>query len=334
MTSGGERFDEFDEIARLFRPLTGGAPEARGLEDDVAVLPARPGCDLVVTADALVEGVHFLSEDPPELVARKLLRVNLSDLAAKAAEPYGWVLTVSWPQAWGPDRREAFAAGIREDQARYGLTLFGGDTTATPGPMTCTATMFGWIPEGRAPSRAGARPGDLVFVTGSIGDGRLGLLGSRGELAGLEPARIEALVERYRLPQPRLGLAPALRAFASASADVSDGLVADLGHVAAASRVGAEIELLRLPLSRSAKAWVDKRADLKPTLVDLATGGDDYEIVCTVRPEHAEAFRAAADKAGVAVATIGAVTTGEGVRALFDGRPVPTPRTGWRHALG
>ena len=136
-----EDLDEFGEIARLFAPLTGGAPEALGLSDDAAVLAPPPGEELVVTTDTMVAGVHFLPETPPGLVARRLLRTNLSDLAAKAAEPWLWWLTVAWPVGYGPAEREAFAAGLAEDQARYGLRLAGGDTVRTPGPLTVGATL-------------------------------------------------------------------------------------------------------------------------------------------------------------------------------------------------
>ncbi|HYF23284.1 MAG TPA: thiamine-phosphate kinase [Caulobacteraceae bacterium] len=331
MTSGPERPAEFETIAELFRPLTGGAPEARGLLDDAAVLPSRPGQDLVITKDAIVEGVHFLPDDPLDLVARKLLRTNLSDLAAKGAEPYGYFLAVSWSGRCGLDERAAFARGLAEDQARFGIVLLGGDTTSTPGPLTASVTALGWAPHGRTPSRAGARPGDLVLVSGAIGDGYLGLKAARGELRGLEPERVAALARRYRLPEPRGVLARAVRDHASASADVSDGLVADLGHICAASGVGAELQLEHLPLSAAAKAWLDHRADPVASLADLATGGDDYEIVCTARPEHAEALIRAGDKAGVPFAVLGPVTRGEGVRVTHAGAPVAIARPGWRH---
>jgi thiamine-monophosphate kinase len=243
---------EFETIARLLRPLAEGAPEARGLKDDVAVVPGRPGFDLVLTKDALVEGVHFLPEDPLDLVAKKLLRVNLSDLAAKGAEPYGYLLSTSWSERCGWEEREAFARGLSEDQARYGIRLFGGDTTNTPGPLTLSLTALGWVPHGRAVARRGAQPGDLVFVTGTIGDGHLGLRALKAELPDLELERIEALARRYWLPEPRFPFGRLLREYASASVDVSDGLVADLGHIAEASGVGIELKLEKTPLSRAA----------------------------------------------------------------------------------
>ncbi|MGH6909398.1 MAG: thiamine-phosphate kinase, partial [Phenylobacterium sp.] len=167
--------DEFSEIARLFRPLTGGAAGAFDLLDDAAVVPQRPGFDLVITKDAVVEGVHFPEREAPDLVAKKLLRVNLSDLAAKAAEPFGCFLAVAWPKSFGPADREAFARGLGEDLQTYGVSLLGGDTVSTPGPFTLSLTALGWVPAGRMVRRAGAKAGDILAVSGTIGDGALGL---------------------------------------------------------------------------------------------------------------------------------------------------------------
>lgn len=322
---------EFETIARLFRPLAEGAPEARGLMDDVAVIPARLGLDLVVTADTLIEGVHFRPEDPLDLVARKLLRVNLSDLAAKGAEPYGYLLAVSWSERCGWPEREAFARGLAEDQAHYGLKLFGGDTTRTPGPLTLSVTAFGLTPHGHTVGRRGARPGDLVLVTGTIGDGYLGLKALQGDLSELEPPRVEALAAHYHLPEPRTGLIRLVRDHATASADVSDGLVADLGHIAEASGVAITLDLDHVPLSRAAHAWLTHRVDEALSRVDLATGGDDYEIVFTAPPHHLDALRRGAAAAGTHVTVIGRVDAGEGVQTLFAGRGVETGAGGWRH---
>ena len=307
--------DEFDQIAQLFRPLTRGAAEAFDLLDDAAALPGRPGMDLVVTKDAMVEGVHFLPGTPADLVARKLIRVNLSDLAAKGAEPYGYFLAVSWPGGFGWPERQAFAQGLGADGEAFGLTLFGGDTTSTPGPLTCSMTMLGWVPAGRMIRRAGARVGDLVMVSGVIGDGVLGLAAGRGEITDPEGA----FLRRYQLPEPRLGLRGALRSGASAACDVSDGLVADLGHIARASSVGMTLDLDRAPLSAAAKAWLDIQPDRAAALVRLATGGDDYEVACT----------GLAPLPGFTV--IGAVVVGTGVASRVDGQGVEAGAGGWRH---
>ena len=327
MTTGADAsgpVDEFDFIARLMKPLTGGAPEALGLLDDAAVIPARPGFDLIVTSDMIVEGVHFLPSDPLDLVARKLLRVNLSDLAAKAAEPYGWFLDVSWPARCGWPEREAFARGLALDQGAFGLNLFGGDTTSTPGPLTASATVLGWVPSGGARLRSAARPDDLILVSGTIGDGWLGLKAALGELSAPEA------LQRYRLPEPRLGLRAALQA-AHACADVSDGLLADAGRIATASGLAAEIDLERIPLSGDGQRHVQGSSDRRDALVALATGGDDYELVLTAAPERAEQVIAAAAAAGVRMTVIGRMIEGEGVRALYQGREAPLGRLGYRH---
>jgi thiamine-monophosphate kinase len=312
---------EFEWIEKALRPLTEGAPEAFGLADDAAAIPARPGFDLIVSNDAIVEGVHFLRGDPPELVARKLLRVNLSDLAAKAAEPYGYFLAVSWPAEFGWVERGGFVDGLREDQRRFGLKLLGGDTTATPGPLTASVTILGWAPAGGMVRRAGAKEGDAIFVSGTVGDAFLGLKAARHELGGLAVADSAWLLDRYRLPQPRLELRDILRAHASAAVDVSDGLIADVGHVAAASGVCMEVDLDRLPLSKAASAWLETQADQTTARVALATGGDDYEVVCT----------AAGSDVGAGLTPIGRVVDGAGVRTIAEGRALDVRRAGYVH---
>lgn len=311
-------FGEFADIARLFRPLTRGAPEAFDLLDDAAAIPSRPGYDLVVTKDAVVEGVHFPKGEAPDLIARKLLRANLSDLAAKGAEPYAYFLATAWPTSWDAAAKAAFAVGLDVDGREFGVTLLGGDTVSTPGPMTASATLLGWVPAGCMVRRGGARPGDLVLVSGTIGDGHLGLLAALGELADPEGS----LVGRYRLPQPRLSLREALRAHAHAAADVSDGLVADAGHIATASRAGILLDLDRMPLSAAAKVWLAAQPDEAAARLRLATGGDDYEIVCTASPEQAGAL-------GLTV--IGEVFEGSGVQVLAGGQLVEPSAGGWTH---
>ena len=320
---------EFETIERLLKPLA-HSEWARGLTDDVAILPSRPGQDLVLTKDAMVEGVHFLADDPLDTVARKLLRVNLSDLAAKGAEPFGYLLSCFWSERCGWPEREAFAAGLAEDQARFGVGLLGGDTVKTPGPASFSLTALGWVPAGAAVSRAGAQVGDLVFVTGSIGDGLLGLRAARGELA-LDEERIAALIDHYRTPTPRLDFAPVVREFATASVDVSDGLAADLAHVARASGAAIMLNLNVLPLSAAAQAWFDDRVDAQLSLEDLAGGGDDYQIAFTAHPRHEESLRREAERRLVRLTRVGEVTAGVGLTATYDGRPVQMARPGWTH---
>lgn len=322
--------DEFDFIARLLRPLA-TAPEALGLEDDAAVIPGRPGFDLVISKDAMVAGVHFLPEDPLDLVARKLLRTNLSDLAAKGAEPYGYFLATAWPTASGWPERERFVAGLAEDQALFGVKLLGGDTVSTPGPLTLSATILGWVPEGDMVRRGGARPGDRILVSGTIGDGWLGLKAARGGLGGVSDAECAWLAGRYRLPEPRLELAEALRLHATAAADVSDGLLADAGHIGEASNAAIELDLDRVPVSEPASVWLDRQPDRAAALALLASGGDDYEVVCAAAPERVRSLIEAAEQAGLALTEIGRVLEGQGARAFCAGRALRLDRTGWRH---
>ena len=310
---------EFELIARHFRKLAG--PGARELADDAAVIAPPPGRELVLTVDAMVAGVHFLPDDPPDLIGRKLLRVNLSDLAAKGAVPLGYLMTVSAPRAT-PDRWFAgFAAGIEDDQRRFGISLLGGDTTSTPGPITLSLTAIGHVGPGEAVSRAEARVGDGVWVTGTIGDGALGLAVARGRLS--DPSGY--LLSRYRLPDPRLGLR--LAGIASAAMDVSDGLVQDLGHLCRASGLAAEIEAALVPLSAPSRAaggdW----------LATCLTGGDDYELLLAVPPRHEHLLAKEARRAGVQVTRIGEFRSGEPqvmVRGI-DGAPLALTGGGWSH---
>ncbi|MBB5745505.1 thiamine-phosphate kinase [Brevundimonas variabilis] len=321
--------DEFETIAKLLAPLA--HPEwGRGLRDDVAVLPSRPGFDLVLTKDAIVESVHFLATDPLDTVAQKLLRVNLSDLAAKGAEPFGYLLACHWSGRCGWPEREAFVAGLAKDQAEFGIHLLGGDTVVTPGPASFSVTMLGWAAKGRTVGRAGARPGDLVFVTGTIGDGVLGLMAAQARLS-LAPERMAALVRHYRTPMPRVAFAPAVGDLATASVDVSDGLIADLAHVARASGVRIEIDLEPTPLSIAAQAWFDDRVDAEAALSMLATGGDDYEIALTCRPEAETALRREADRHHLRITRMGKVTAGQGMAARYGGRVLELNQGGWTH---
>jgi thiamine-monophosphate kinase len=306
--TSAERSGEDALIARYFRPLATDAG-AFSLDDDAAVLKAH-GEDVVVTTDAIVEGVHFLPDDPPDTVARKALRVNLSDLAAKGAAPAGFVLTLALRKvddAW----LSAFASGLGEDAKAFACPLLGGDTVSTPGPLTVSITAFGRVPEGRIIHRSGAKPGDRVMVTGTIGDAVLGLDILKGgpvaaALAG-DPAAKELLVGRYRVPQPRNALAKAVRDHASAAMDVSDGLAGDLAKLCAASGVSAIIDTQLIPASAAAAALLARGGVKVETLI---SGGDDYEILCTVSEARCEAFAQEARKLGVALTAIGVIVAG------------------------
>ncbi len=302
---------EFERIARFFAPLA--APGALGLTDDVALIDGPPGQEYVLKTDAIVEGVHFLADDPPGQVAQKLLRVNLSDLAGKGAVPVGYLLVTALPRSRDEVWLEAFAAGLAADQATYGIGLLGGDSTATEGAMTLAVTALGRVDAGRAVLRRGARQGDFIYVSGTLGDAALGLAARRGVLGGLDAAGRAFLVDRYRLPQPRLALGQKLVGIAHAMMDVSDGLVGDLGHICAVSGVGAVIEAGRLPLSPSARAAIV--AD--PGLFTAAlAGGDDYELLFTAPAGTEASLAALARKLAVPVTMIGRVTAGSGVTVL------------------
>jgi thiamine-monophosphate kinase len=321
-----ERPDEFAWIERL-APLTRGDPRALDLGDDAAVIPARPGFDLVISKDAMVEGVHFLTREPPDLVARRLLRTSLSDLAAKAAEPFGYFLMTAWPDDRPWLDRDAFIRGLAEDGDAFDVLLLGGDTVRASGPLTLSATVLGWSPAGKAVLRSGAQAGDAAVVLGTIGDGWLGLRAARGEIADAGGR----LAAHYRTPTPLLILRDGLRAFARAAADVSDGLVADAGHVARASGLQVSLDLAALPLSANAAAWCADEVDQARARLALATGGDDYAIICAVDPGHLPSLTAVAAERGVACARVGVFERGQGVRVTLAGREVPVQRGGWSH---
>jgi thiamine-monophosphate kinase len=315
-------------IARYFAPLA-KHPGALGLSDDAAFITPPPGTDLVLKTDAIVGGVHFFADDPADLVARKALRVNLSDLAAKGAKPLGFLLSLALPKETGEDWLANFAQGLRADTETYGCPLFGGDTDRTPGPITVSIAMFGSLPEGTMVRRAGAKAGDRIFVSGTIGDAALGLKLRKGVGWTLSAAQREHLASRYLLPQPRTALAEAVRLNASASMDVSDGLAGDLAKLARVSGVAASVEAKNVPLSDAAAAVVGADA---ASLETALTGGDDYEIVCTVPPAKIAAFRAAATAANVPVTEIGGIAAGEGARFVgADGKPVAFRHLSFSH---
>jgi thiamine-monophosphate kinase len=318
-------------IARYFRPLATD-PGAFNLDDDAAVLDGQGG-DIVVTTDAIVEGVHFLPDDPPETVARKALRVNLSDLAAKGAIPAGFVLTLAL-RAADDSWLAPFARALGEDAALFQCPLLGGDTVSTPGPLMISITAFGRVPQGKMVHRSGAKPGDRVVVTGTIGDAALGLDILRGgraaaALSGDAAAR-EVLVGRYRLPQPRNALTHAVRDHASAAMDVSDGLAGDLAKLCAASGVSAVIDAPSVPLSQAAATLLAGGA---VGIDALVAGGDDYEILCAIPDDGVEAFERAAQLAGVAATSIGTFIAGTSPAKFLDaqGREIALSRLSYSH---
>lgn len=322
---------EFTVIARYFKPLAAGRPGALGLADDAALIEVEPGHRLVVTADALVAGVHFLETDPAERIARKMLRVNLSDLAAMGARPTAYFLTIAFSGAVDEPWLAAFAGGLAADQAEFGVALMGGDVTATPGPLTLSVTALGQVAEGRALLRSGARAGDRILVSGTIGDAALGLKALRGELDGLSPQHRDFLIGRYHLPQPRLALGAALSAgkLATAALDISDGLVGDLGHICETSGCGAVLEAARVPLSAGAAAALEADPALRRPIL---TGGDDYELLVAVPAEHVAMVRAEGRELGIPLTAIGRIVEGAGVRVENELREeVHLDTVGYRH---
>jgi thiamine-monophosphate kinase len=318
-------------IARYFRPLATDLG-AFNLGDDAAILKTD-GEDLVVTTDAIVEGVHFLPDDPPDTIARKALRVNLSDLAAKGATPAGFVLTLALraaDDAW----LKPFARGLGEDAGLFGCPLLGGDTVSTPGPLMISITAFGRVPVGKMVHRSGAKPGDRVVVTGTIGDAALGLdISKRGAVAAVladDVAAADLLIGRYRVPQPRNALAKAVRDHAHAAMDVSDGLAGDLAKLCVASGVSAVIDLKSIPMSPAAAALL---ACGTIGVEAMVSGGDDYEILCAIPENRFDAFAQAAGIAGVAVTSIGTVIAGTAAPKFLDaqGREIVLPRLSYSH---
>jgi len=325
--SGEERL-----IDRFFRPIA-KSTGALGLADDAALISPPAGHDLVLTVDAVVADVHFFSGDAADLVAKKALRVNLSDLAAKGAVPLGALLSLSMPESTTDAWLEAFARGLGEDCDQFRCPLLGGDTTGTGGALTISITVVGSVPSGKMVQRRGAAAGDVIVVTGTIGDGALGLKLRREPdaraFAKLDAAARAYLHERYLLPRPRLAVAEALRRYASAAMDVSDGLAGDLAKLVAVSGVGAIIETARVPFSAAARAAIAADSGQIETAL---TGGDDYEIVATMPENRSSTFQEAAATAGIEVTTIGRIVAGEGISLIGpDGQAMRLKQASFSH---
>lgn len=330
--AGHQGSGEFDLIARYFRPLSRAAPGAFALRNDGALLTPPEDASLVVTKDLMVAGVHYPADEEPSILARRLLRVNLSDLAAMGAEAAAYALGLALPEDGAGAWAEAFAAGLARDQERFVVALIGGDMVATQGPAVLSLTAFGTVAHDACLTRSGAGAGEDIYVSGTVGDAALGLAAVQGGLAGLSPEQREALAARFRLPEPRLGLGAALVGRATCAIDVSDGLIADLGHLCAESGVAARIEADAVPLSPAARQAV---AAGEATLADVVLGGDDYELLfCAPHAERA-AVEALGRRLGLALTRIGAVERGQGVTLVDgDGRPLPLERAGYRHFRG
>lgn len=325
---GDEGSGEDRLIARFFKPLA-TAPGALALTDDAAFVTPPPGCDLVLTTDMIVGGVHFLPDDPAEMIARKAMRVNLSDLAAKGATPLGFLVSLALPRDIDETWLAGFAGGLKGDADAYRCPLYGGDTTRTPGPVTVSVTMAGTLPSGTMVKRAGAKAGDKIYVSGTIGDAALGLVVQQDGDRKLSDAARKHLIDRYRLPQPRNALAEAVRTHASAAMDVSDGLAGDLAKLCRVSGVAARIDAGRVPLSDAARGLIASDAALLEAAI---TGGDDYEIVCTIPADRVSSFENAAAAAGVMVTAIGEIASGQGLDLRGpDGAPMKLRRASFSH---
>jgi len=333
LVSGPSLPSEFELVARHFAPLAHLFPGAYELRDDAAVISPSSGNELVVKTDAIVASVDFPPETAPELIARKALRVNLSDLAAKGAHPRAYLLDLVVPVTVDEKWIANFAAGLRGDQAEYGVHLIGGDLSSTPGPVAAAVCIFGEVPVGRMIRRGGAQPRDTLFATGTIGDAALGLAALKGELAELDDGSRRFLVDRYRLPQPRVTLGCALMGTATAAIDISDGLIADLRHLCDVSRVDAIVEAKSVPLSPAARKAI---AGAPWRLETALTGGDDYEVLFTAPHDAAERMSELARSTGIAITPIGRIMplqahTSRLVVLDEGGRPMSFAGEGWTH---
>ena len=320
-------------VQEFLAPLSAAEPGAFGLLDDCASMTPAPGMDLVFKTDPVVAGVHFFSHDAAADIAWKALAVNVSDLAAKAATPRAYLLAMALPSAPTRGWMEDFAAGLLEAQTAFGCALIGGDTDKVTGPLSISITVIGEVPTGRMVRRGAAKAGDLIFVSGTIGDSAMGLVGLQGSarrrLWPISKAEYQSLATRYYRPQPCLALRPALLAHAHAAMDISDGLAKDLERMASASSIAATLNAARVPLSAIAAKVV---ASAPEWSTGVLVGGDDYEILCAIPPEYADAFKRDAATAGVQVTLIGAFSAGAGLTVLdAKGAPVELQRKGWDH---
>lgn len=315
--------DEFDAIARYFRPLTRGRSEALDLKDDAALITPPPGKELVVTTDSIQQGIHFFGHESPALIARKALRVNLSDLAAKGATPYCYFLTLGVPKTFGINALAAFTEGLKQDQQQFDIFLAGGDTTNSKEGLNISITALGWVEKGSMLRRNRAKPSDEIYITGTIGDSAAGL-----EMMRKNETRNSWLLNRYLLPEPRLSLGLILAEAATAAMDVSDGLVQDVAQLCRASEVGAEIDTGKIPLSDNVRKYYGSN----PPLEKLITGGDDYEILFTAPPGKVE-MMALASRSGIAITRIGKITASTEIKWKSGESELNFEQGGYRHQI-
>ncbi len=321
--------NEFEFIASQLKPLAASFAGALNLEDDAAILTPEKGKEFVVTTDALTAGVHFFATDPPQLIAQKCLRVNLSDIAAMGATPYCYSLSLMLPEQTSLTWLTEFCNGLRADQDTYNVHLSGGDTTSTSGRMSFAITMIGTVPAGKAVKRSTARIGDEIWVTGTIGDAAMGLLALKNTLPKIDAAARDALVQRYYIPQPRNRIATALQDLATAAIDISDGLAADLRHICKASGVGAQVLASKIPVSDHALSLLN--TDAVP-IEDLISGGDDYEIMFTTNPGKDIEISILSNNFNLKISKIGTLTANPEIGFIDqDGEILTLSIDGYRH---
>ncbi len=322
------RISEFSLIGKYFAPFVGNG--SFGLQDDAAEIVPSKGMSLVITQDAIAEGIHFFADDGPMLIAQKALRVNLSDLAAKGATPKYISLALGLGKSWSEEWVADFAKGLREDCTAFSVQLTGGDTFTTDAGFVISITAIGELPTGQYVSRLEAKPGDVLYVTGYIGDGALGLLARQNKLDGLGNEDRTYLIDRYLLPQPRIEISPAILKFATASMDISDGLVGDLEKLCNASEVSANIDVKNIPFSTTSMRLVESESN---SLNTVLTGGDDYEILITINPADCEAFEDAVSSMSFSVKRIGTISGGQGVKVFdTDGQVIEFNKTSYDHS--
>lgn len=323
--------DEFSFIERYLSPLTFGKSEALSLQDDAAIIPCRPGYDTIITKDAIAEGTHFFKDDSPYDIARKLVRVNISDLAAKGATPYCCFLALILPNNSNEKWLQEFTSGLKNDLEEFGCFLAGGDTTAHNGGLVLTLTALGHVPTGKTILRKGAVSGDIIFTTGTIGDSYLGLEILKGNYKILSRQAKEYSQKRYFIPEPRINIGKELLNIATSAADISDGLLADLENICKASNVGAEITLSKIPFSSAALEAINIDNNF---LIKAIAGGDDYELIFTA-PAHMEnKISEISQKTGIKITKIGKITAGYGVKTIGDNnQSIVINNKGYRHSI-
>ncbi len=323
--------NEFDRIKNYFAPLAGA--EGLNLLDDAACYQPSPGLDIVVTTDMMVENVHFPADCPYEYVAQRLMRTNLSDLAAKGAQPRGYLLSLAWPHNISTDNIAEFVQGLKAVQEEFGLQLWGGDTVSTLGPLTVSATLIGTVIQGMMVSRSRAMPGDDLWVSGTIGDGFLGLQHVQGQMGcALSAEQASNLFRAFYYPEPRMKLGISLAGIASAALDISDGLIADAVHMAKASQIQLQIDLDSVPLSSAACQWLMRDGNDQESIKHLVTGGDDYELLFAAPATARGEVLAIGQQCATRVTRIGHCHSGQGVTVKdCNGNAVTFNQTGYQH---